>query len=127
LYLKLLEYSYRKQLFVFGCVENNKEKYKELSDEINEHYTIKLNTQPTNKIQDKCFAGGFFILTSDLIDNFTKLYDEKLMYYFMNNFKIKDDQTILMDIIFTNPSKFIIHWEDNKFYDNWFMFQRLLL
>lgn len=111
----------------YGCVENNMIKYNELLNDIKNHYTNKLITHPTSKLEEKCFAGGFFILKGHLIDSYSRLYEEKLMYYFMNNFTIKDDQTIIMDIIFSNSSMFCIHFEDNKYFDNWFMFQRLLL
>ena len=33
----------------------------------------------------------------------------------------------IMDIIFTNQNMFYTHIEDNPYFDNWFMFQRLLL
>ena len=45
----------------------------------------------------------------------------------MNNYIIKDDQTIIIDVIFTNPNLFYTHTEDDQKFDNWFMFQRLLL
>ena len=41
--------------------------------------------------------------------------------------ELKPNQTIVMDIIFTNPNMFYIHKENVVNYDNWFMFQRLLL
>ena len=53
-------------------------------------------------------------------------HSEKIVYYFTNNFIIKDDQTIIMDIIFCNQQLFYIHTEANPYMDNWFMFQRLL-
>jgi hypothetical protein len=112
----------------YGCVQNNELTYLNLQNDITTHYSNKLESQPTIQIEETCFAGGFFILKKDLIDTYIKLYDEKLIYYFTNNFIIKDDQTIIMDIIFTNPILFGVHTEEdtNKF-DNWFMFQRLLL
>lgn len=111
----------------YGCVQNNTITYVKLMNEIKTHYIEKRLNQPTVQFEEKCFAGGFFILKSDLIDNYIKVYDEKIMYYFMNNYIVKDDQIILMDIIFTNPNMFYIHTEDNPKFDNWFMFQRLLL
>jgi len=110
----------------YGCVQNNIIKYNELKNEIENHYKYGLKTPPTNKYNEICFAGGFFILTPKLISNYTELYNEKLQYYFTNNFFIKDDQNIIMDIIINNPSLFNIHKECTQ-YNNWFMFQRLLL
>lgn len=125
-YTKLLSYPFTNGIH-YGCVQNNTTTYINLVDNIKKHYTEKQLNQPSNNIEEKCFAGGFFILRPELIDAYTKLYDEKLSYYFMNNFIIKDDQTIIMDTIFTNPDLFYIHIEDNIKFDNWFMFQRLLL
>lgn len=111
----------------YGCVQNNTITYVKLLNDIKNHYTNKLTSQPSIKFEECCFAGGFFILKPELINIYIRLYDEKLMYYFLNNFIIKDDQTIIMDIIFNNPQMFYIHTEDNIRFDNWFMFQRLLL
>jgi hypothetical protein len=86
-----------------------------------------LETPPTIKYTENCFAGGFFILKPEVAVNYMKIYEEKLNYYFTNDYFIKDDQTIIMDIIFTNSNMFYIHTENDIRYDNWFMFQRLLL
>jgi hypothetical protein len=114
-------------LIHYGCVQDSTEKYTNLSSDIITHYNLKLNAPPTNKYEEVCFAGGFFILKPYIIKHYLKLYNEKLVYYFTNNYFIKDDQSIIQDIIFTNPSLFYIHRERNKMVDNWFMFQRLLL
>ena len=47
-------------------------------NKIKSHYSDKLASQPTDKIEEICFAGGFFILTRDLIDIYVRLYDEKI-------------------------------------------------
>jgi hypothetical protein len=124
---KLLDVSFNKNNIHYGCVQNNETTYVNLQNDIKSHYLNKSKSQPTIRIEELSFAGGFFILKKDLIDTYVKLYDEKLMYYFMNNFTIKDDQTIIMDIIFMNPKLFNTHTEYNIDFDNWFMFQRLLL
>jgi hypothetical protein len=66
-------------------------------------------------------------LRPEVAVNYMKIYEEKLNYYFTNDYFIKDDQTIIMDIIFTNSNMFYIHTENDIRYDNWFMFQRALL
>jgi len=111
----------------YGCVQNNTITYVKLSNDIKKHYCNNLTTPPTIQYQEICFAGGFFILKPELINMYVQLYDQKLLYYFLNEFVIKDDQTIIMDIIFMNPNMFYIHSESDIKYDNWFMFQRLLL
>lgn len=124
---KLLSSPFNENYIHYACVQNDVLIYEKLSNDINNHYKDKLIEQPSYQIEEICFAGGFFILKSNLLDSYIKLYDEKLEYYFKNNFIIKDDQTIIMDIILTNQKMFYIHKEENERFDNWFMFQRLLL
>jgi hypothetical protein len=111
----------------YGCVQNNITTYMNLFNDITKHYEYKLTIQPIIKFDEICFAGGFFVLKKSLIEIYVKEYDKKLVYYFNNNFIIKDDQTIIMDIIFNNPNMFYTHREANTRFDNWFMFQRLLI
>jgi hypothetical protein len=120
---KLLELN-KKNLIWYGCVEND---LLELTSEIIDHYKNRLNSPPTERYNDISFAGGFFILLPNMIEYYAKLYESKLEYYFSNNYFIKDDQTIIQDIILTNQDLFHLCKEDNKRFDNWFMFQRLLL
>ena len=51
--------------------------------------------------------------------------DSKL--YFDNNYIVKDDQLILIDCILTEIDKFTLYRENHPIYDNWFMFQRILM
>jgi hypothetical protein len=124
---KLLDVPFNTNCIHYGCVQNNTVTYVKLQNDIKDHYSNKLKTQPTIHFEEICFAGGFFIISPNLINYYAKLYDEKLAYYFSNNYFIKDDQTIIQDIVFTNSNLFYIHAEDDKRYNNWFMFQRLLL
>jgi hypothetical protein len=108
----------------YGCVQTDPEKYNGLHNDVIKHYTINKTRPPIldEKIEDICFAGGFFILTKPLAEIYGRLFDIKLQYYFKNGFTIKDDQQIIMDCIFTNPRLFQIH-----FSSDWFMFQDILL
>jgi hypothetical protein len=110
----------------YGCVQKDQMKYKILQNDIIRHYNNNINnkTSPCNSknLEEVCFAGGFFILTKQLAEIYSRMFDAKLLYYFKNNYIIKDDQQIIMDCIFTNPQIFQIH-----FSENWFMFQELLL
>ena len=119
----------------YACVENSEPNFVSLQQDILNHYKIKKEKekekekesgQPTNKLLNNCFAGGFFIIRPNLIETFVQQFDTKLRYYFDNKYTIKDDQTILLDVIFTNPSLFCLHWSDDIKNDNWFMFQQLL-
>jgi hypothetical protein len=72
-------------------------------------------------------AGGIFLIYKDKIDWWLNLYNSKLELYFTNNYYVKDDQIILLDCIFSNITNFCLYKENNNKYDNWFMFQRILL
>jgi hypothetical protein len=114
----------------YGCVQTDAMKYKMLQNDVVTHYSnnnntpIKKSSPPisSEKIEEICFSGGFFILTQPLAEIYSRIFDSKLQYYFKNGFTVKDDQQIIMDCIFTNPQLFQIH-----FSENWFMFQELLL
>lgn len=97
-------------------------------------------------------AGGFFVLHRKMIYWWSNTYDTKLALYFANNYLVKDDQIIIIDCIFsyeyesspensrtltfvphsnvlafTELSKFVLYEENNYLFDNWFMFQRILM
>ena len=112
------------ELIHYGCIQNNPVIYKDLLDTILDHY--KTGNELTNKENENCFAGGFFIIKPNKIQQFVNIFDDKLKYYFDNKYFIKDDQTILMDCIFTNMELFKLHFLDDERYDNWFMFQNHL-
>lgn len=115
-------------LIHYGCVQTNKEQYELLENNYKEHYKNNINKkEPNPDYNSICFAGGFFILPMNIVKIYADLYKDKLTYYFKNNFFIKDDQVIVADIIFNNRNLFYIHYETNIKYNNWFMFQRLLL
>lgn len=132
--VKLLDQSFLKKGIHYGCVENDRTIFNSLQQDILNHYKNDKNIekkerkeQPTNKLFNKCFAGGFFIIRPGLTQTFVSLFDSKLQYYFDNEYVIKDDQTILLDCIFNNPQFFGIHWDQGHAkYDNWFMFQHIL-
>lgn len=124
---KLLSEPFTSSFIHYGCVQNNTTLLHDLKNDIQNHYNNNLPSQPTNKLSEISFAGGFFISKPELIVSYATIYNEKLLYYFTNRYIIKDDQTIVTDIIFTNPELFYIHNEYDKRFDNWFMFQRLLV
>lgn len=79
---------------------------------------------PPNQIS---VAGGFFIGHKSKIDWWHTYYYNKLQSYFDNNYLVKDDQQIIINCILENTDNFQLYKEDNRLYDNWFMFQRILL
>ena len=72
-------------------------------------------------------AGGFFILTPNKIDWWFKEYDKTLSLYLTNNYVVKDDQMLIIDCISQNINDFELYTEEDEKYDNWFMFQRILI
>ena len=124
--IKLLQLSKKDKIY-YGCVQNDLLVYNQLTSEIIGHYKNSLKSAPTERYNDISFAGGFFILSPNMSVHYAKIYESKLEYYFSNNYFIKDDQTIIQDVILTNPQLFHICKEDNIRFDNWFMFQRWLL
>jgi hypothetical protein len=75
-------------------------------------------------------AGGFFILAKEKMDWWKEEYQKKLESYILNDRLVKDDQIILVDCIFSNRNleeHFILYQEREPEFDNWFMFQRILL
>ena len=72
-------------------------------------------------------AGGFFLITKENMEWFREVYDKTLRRYFFFKTLVKDDQIILVDVIFGNLSRFqLIQTEENEV-DKWFQFQRYLL
>jgi len=78
---------------------------------------------PANQVS---VAAGFFIVHKEKIACWATTYDAKLKLYFENNYLVKDDQIIVIDCIMSNLNQFHLYKENSNF-DNWFMFQRLLL
>jgi hypothetical protein len=72
-------------------------------------------------------AGGFFVINKTKLAGWHTEYYKRLELYFKHKYLVKDDQIILIDCILTKPNDFQLHFENQPQYDNWFMFQRLLL
>ena len=70
-------------------------------------------------------AGGFFISHKNKIDTHYTLFYNQLYKYLDYSYIIKDDQTILNDVILNNSDNYELITE-NQNYDKWFVFQRFL-
>jgi hypothetical protein len=110
----------------YGCVNNDSSYIAQLAAVIKNKAANGLPKTPIPNDQIS-FAGGFFIMKPELVDWYTKTYEDKLRLYFENGCLVKDDQIIVADCIFSNTYKFSIFKEHNQRYDNWFMFQRILM
>jgi len=117
--------SLKKTQIYYGCVSNNDNYMNYLYKLINKKNKKGL---PIVSIppQQNTVAGGFFILHKDKVDWWAITYNLKLKLYLMNKCLVKDDQTIVLDCIFSQQKHFSLARENNVNYDNWFMFQRLL-
>lgn len=72
-------------------------------------------------------AGGFFLINKTKINYWFKTFYDKLSLYFNNDYLVKDDQIIIANCVFENIEHFSLQRENLKQFDNWFMFQRILL
>jgi hypothetical protein len=59
---KLLSRNFINRYIHYACVQNDPTILETLSYDIKLHYTNKLETPPTLRYTELCFAGGFFIL-----------------------------------------------------------------
>jgi hypothetical protein len=115
-----------REKIVYSCINNNNEYMNYLNKIITEKNINGLPVKPIPQYYNSV-AGGFFILYKDKISWWSKTYDTKLELYFKNNYLVKDDQIILIDCIMTNQEYFTLFRENHSQFDNWFMFQRILL
>jgi hypothetical protein len=113
-----------KNSILYGLVNNNLEYINNLKYIINNKNTIGLPQTPI--LDQYSIAGGFFISHKDKLEWWVETYYKKLDLYLTNNYLVKDDQIIIADCIFSDSKDFILLEENNLYYDNWFMFQRLL-
>ena len=83
---------------------------------------------PRNSIPEDqwSIAGGFFLIYKNNIDYWFKTFDNRLQLYFKHNYLVKDDQILIVDLIFSNKNKFELIKEINRA-NPWFVFQRFLL
>jgi hypothetical protein len=110
----------------YACVNNDHEYMKMLMYIINEKNEIGLPTMPIPPHQVS-IAGGFFISHKEKLEWWRNTFDKKLALYFQHKYLVKDDQIIVADCILSDLENFHLCKENDIRYDNWFMFQRLLL
>jgi hypothetical protein len=115
-----------REKIVYACINNDVNYIQHLDRIINTKNSNGLPLKPIPPHYNSV-AGGFFILYKDKISWWTKIFDTKLQLYFKHNYLVKDDQIILIDCIMTNQDHFTLFRENDQRFDNWFMFQRILL
>jgi hypothetical protein len=110
----------------YACVNNNTEYINALNAIIINKNGVGLPSLPIPPYQVS-IAGGFFICHKYKIEWWRDTLDRKLALYFKHGYLVKDDQIIVADCVFSNFKHFQICNENDPRYDNWFMFQRILL
>jgi hypothetical protein len=110
----------------YACVNNNTEYMNMLTYIVNDKNDLGLPKMhiPAHQVS---IAGGFFICHKSLVEWWRDTLDEKLALYFKHGYLVKDDQIIVADCVLSDLEKFVLCNEEDPRYDNWFMFQRLLL
>jgi hypothetical protein len=118
--------SLNKEKIYYGNVNNDRRFFDYLFSIINKKNIYGL---PTTIIPHthNTIAGGFFITHKKNVNWWKDTFDNKIKLYFEHDYLVKDDQIILVDCIFSNIDNFEICYENDSKYDNWFMFQRILL
>lgn len=109
----------------YACINNDASYMNYIYKIVNNKNKIGLPKNPIPAHQQSV-AGGFFILHKNKVNWWSKLFETKLELYFKNKYLVKDDQIILVDCILSDQESFVLFREANQ-YDNWFMFQRILL
>jgi hypothetical protein len=115
-----------REKIMYACINNDIHYMQYLNKIINTKNSNGLPLKPIPPHYNSV-AGGFFIIYKDKISWWTKTFDAKLELYFKNNYIVKDDQIILIDCIMTHQKNFSLFRENDLQFDNWFMFQRILL
>jgi len=110
----------------YACVNNNNDCIYELWTLINDRNEVGVPTKEIPAHQTS-IAGGFFISHKDKLEWWRNTFDSRLSLYFQHDYLVKDDQIIIVDCIFSDLNNFRLYKEENPTYDNWFLFQRLLL
>lgn len=110
----------------YACINNDNKYMSKLVNLINDknNFCLPIKTIPHDQTS---ISGGFFVIHKDKIDWWFQTYNHKLELYFTHNYLVKDDQIIIADCIFSNPTHFTLCRESYKKFDNWFMFQRVYL
>jgi len=111
----------------YAVVNNNNQYMRELFHAIQNKNEQGLPVIPISPKQVS-IAGGFFITFKDNVDWWRTTFDTRLQLYFENDYLVKDDQMIIVDCIFTDHFQhFQLIQESDVRFDNWFLFQRLLI
>lgn len=110
----------------YACVNNNASYLMHLYQLVNDRGLDGLPRVPIPDSQVS-IAGGFFLGTAENLLWWHETFYALLMKYFESGRLIKDDQILVADGVFGNLDRFHLCQEEDARYDNWFLFQRLLV
>lgn len=111
---------------VYGIINNDEAVVQGLFAQLKRRNAQGLPEQPLSPSQTSV-SGGFFMVHRDKMAWWFSTYDAMLSLYFKHEYLVKDDQMVLIDCIVQNREHFALQREVGKPYDNWFMFQRILM
>lgn len=114
-----------KDKIYYALVRFNENYLQSLYHIINERNEFGLPRRPIPEDQWS-IAGGFFLIYKNNIENWFNKYDDRLQLYFKHNYLVKDDQIIIVDLLFSDIHKFELIKEVTRA-NPWFVFQRFLL
>lgn len=110
----------------YACVNNNASYLMQLYQLVNDRGPDGLPRVPIPDHQVS-IAGGFFLGTAENLLWWHETFYALLMKYFESGRLIKDDQILVADGVLGNLDRFHLCQEEDARYDNWFLFQRLLV
>ena len=110
----------------YACVNNHADYLRHLYHLVNDRGPDGLPKVPIPDHQIS-IAGGFFLGTAENLLWWHDTFYALLNRYFDNGRLVKDDQILVADGLFGNLDRFHLCQEEDPRYDNWFLFQRVLL
>jgi hypothetical protein len=110
----------------YACVSNNDEIFNKIKNIVLDKNEYDLPNHPLPELE-RSIAGGFFICHYSKLNWWLNTFESKLVAYFDHGYLVKDDQMIITNCYFLNEEHFVLHRENDSNFDNWFMFQRILL
>jgi hypothetical protein len=110
----------------YACVNNNAHYLMQMYHLVNDRGSDGLPKVPIPDHQIS-IAGGFFLGTAENLLWWHDTFYALLNRYFDNGRLVKDDQILVADGVFNNLDRFHLCQEEDPRYDNWFLFQRVLI
>jgi hypothetical protein len=112
-----------------GCVADQKERTR-VKSVVTQRNSHNVPSETDLVVNASVIAGGCILVPLSLLGTLHKMFYGQLQHYLESQTYVKDDQTILTDIIFNNPELFVLVMSElglnDKKYDSYMIFQRFL-